>query len=88
MVNTAETLKADVELSIFDVKELYDRAYDMQADKALFRALLAEALKMDMAYRQNLKEKADFKSVAYKETTEETPKSLDTARLIESVKAA
>ncbi len=63
MVKADQTPTPNVELSIFDVKELYDRAYAMEADNDLFRALLTEALKMDMAYRQNLKEKATYKAL-------------------------
>ena len=43
------------ELSVFDVKELYDMAYAHQEnDDAKFKALLAEAVKMDMVYRRQL----------------------------------
>ena len=46
------------EISLFDVKELYDAAYT-EKEKARvnlksFRALLAKAMKLDAAYREQL----------------------------------
>jgi hypothetical protein len=55
-------LNKQAELSIFDVKELYDLAYDFEtSDKAKFKTLLAEAVKLDMAYRYQLTQKSSFK---------------------------
>ncbi len=58
-------------LSFFDVKEVYDRAYSVkEADEVQFHALLAEAVKMDLAYRRQLREKSH-------DRTQETPKTLN-----------
>ena len=53
-------------LSVFDVKELYDLAYDEKAagcDDARFKAILAEAVKLDMEYRRQLAEKVSYKDM-------------------------
>jgi hypothetical protein len=49
------------EISLFDVKELYDLAYSKQSDSDAFKAIMAEAVQMDMAYRQQLAENASYK---------------------------
>jgi len=47
------------DLSFFDVKEVYDRAYDVKnTDEVIFHTLLAEAVKMDLAYRRQLRAKS------------------------------
>lgn len=50
------------ELSVFDVKELYDMAYLYEtSDIAKFKALLSEAVKLDMQYRRQLSQKSMYK---------------------------
>jgi len=50
------------ELSVFDVKELYDMAYMHEKnDIAKFKTLLAEAVKLDIQYRRQLTQKAVYK---------------------------
>lgn len=44
------------ELSVFDVKALYDMAYSKPSDSEEFRTIMAKAVKSDMAYRQQLKQ--------------------------------
>ena len=58
-------LNKQAELSVFDVKEMYDLAYGFEAsDAGKFKTLLAEAVKLDMAYRHQLAQKASFKDTA------------------------
>ncbi|NQZ13851.1 MAG: hypothetical protein HRT94_03360 [Alphaproteobacteria bacterium] len=56
------------EISVFDVKELYDRAYAAQEYGAKseenFQALIAKAVQLDMAYRQQLAKKTNFRYVS------------------------
>ncbi len=56
------------EISVFDVKELYDAAYAAQEYNAqgeeCFQSLIAKAVKMDMEYRQQLAKKANFRYVS------------------------
>ncbi len=47
----------NTEISVFDVKALYDLAYTKQSDSEEFRTIMAQAVKMDMAYRHQLKNK-------------------------------
>lgn len=64
MTAQAKTQAVPAELSIFDVKELYDLAYDIKAkdgDDARFKQVMAEALQLDMAYRRQLAQKIDYK---------------------------
>ncbi|NCO04433.1 MAG: hypothetical protein GW903_09605 [Alphaproteobacteria bacterium] len=54
------------ELSIFDVKELYDLAYDQKAKGASaekFQALMADALQLDMAYRRQLAKNNPYRQI-------------------------
>ena len=53
--------QTQTELSVFDVKELYDLAYSYKADdNAKFKAVLAEAVKLDMAYRRQIEKKMPY----------------------------
>lgn len=56
------------EISVFDVKELYDAAYEAQEYGAKgedsFQALIAKAVQMDMEYRQQLAKKTNFRYVS------------------------
>lgn len=57
MVNkTQSSMKTqEADLSVFDVKELYDLAYTYEhTDEGKFKALLSEAVKLDVAYRRQL----------------------------------
>lgn len=64
--NSFQTQQA--ELSVFDVKELYDLAYTYETkDEGKFKALLSEALQLDVAYRRQLAAKQPYKNVS-KET--------------------
>lgn len=61
----AQTQEQDTELSLFDVKELYDLAYN-EKDKGIngearFKKILAEAVKLDLLYRRQLAKKATYK---------------------------
>lgn len=55
------------EISVFDVKELYDAAYEAQhndaQNEALFQDLMAKAVQLDMEYRQQLAKKTNFRYV-------------------------
>lgn len=51
------TEQQNAEISVFDVKALYDMAYSKQSDSEEFRTIMAQAVKMDMAYRRQLKNK-------------------------------
>ena len=60
----AKTPVNETELSLFDVKELYDRAYAEKnggGDEAAFKKTLAEAVKLDLAYRRQLAKAAPYK---------------------------
>ena len=50
-------------ISVFDVKALYDAAYEEKAKARvnikLFRSLMAEAIKLDAAYRDQLRQNQD-----------------------------
>jgi len=53
------------EISVFDVKELYDRAYDaLNAGRDDYKAkeMMAQAIKMDMAYRCQLARKNTYQT--------------------------
>lgn len=70
MAQQATTQK---EISVFDVKELYDIAYDHKANGASaekFQALMADALQMDMAYRRQLAKNNPYRQI--KRTTSQT----------------
>lgn len=65
MANDATTQGQEISLSLFDVKELYDLAY-AEKDKSgeiadSFKKLLAEAVKMDLAYRRQLSKASVYK---------------------------
>jgi hypothetical protein len=63
--NNPTQLSKQAELSVFDVKELYDLAYDFEkSDEGKFKTLLAEAVKLDMAYRRQLQQNSTFKDTA------------------------
>lgn len=54
--------RAQAELSVFDVKELYDLAYTYEhTDEGKFKALLNEAVQLDVAYRRQLNAKIEYK---------------------------
>ena len=59
------TQEQDATVSLFDVKELYDLAYAEKAKGAEevdnFKKILAEAVKLDMAYRRQLTKTAVYK---------------------------
>lgn len=65
MATEAKTQVQTVPLSIFDVKELYDLAYAEKAKgeqgKDAFKKILAEAVKLDLAYRRQLAKTATYK---------------------------
>lgn len=65
MANDVTTQEQDAPPSLFDVKELYDLAY-AEKDKGTegtenFKKILAEAVKLDMAYRRQLAQTAVYK---------------------------
>lgn len=66
MATEAKTQENNAELSLFDVKELYDRAYAEKEGGAedKFKAILAEAVKLDLAYRRQLSKNAVYKDPA------------------------
>lgn len=58
------TAPQTAELSFFDIKEMYDRAYTaIEAGRDDYKAkeIMAEAIKMDMAYRCQLARKSTYK---------------------------
>lgn len=64
MANTNKTQSEPMtaELSVFDVKELYDLAYaEKGTNEAKFKELLAEAVNLDLIYRRQLALKAAYK---------------------------
>ena len=65
MAKKAATQPQQAELSLLDVKELYDLAYaekDKGAEgEAAFKKILAEAVKLDLAYRRQLTQAATYK---------------------------
>lgn len=62
MVDNKTNEEISYEISLFDVKELYDLAYSKDSDSSAFKAIMAEAVKMDMAYRQQLSANKAYKS--------------------------
>ncbi|MCI5061225.1 MAG: hypothetical protein MRY79_09205 [Alphaproteobacteria bacterium] len=51
--------KEHTELSVFDVKELYDHAYAQKEHSEFhFKQLLQEAIQMDLLYRRQLAKKS------------------------------
>lgn len=57
--------RQQAELSVFDVKELYDLAYAYEhTDEGKFKALLSEAVKLDMDYRRQLNAKMSYKDIS------------------------
>lgn len=64
----SDIMANEKEISIFDVKELYDAAYEAQEYGAKaeesFQALIAKAVKLDMEYRQQLAKKTNFRYVS------------------------
>jgi len=73
--------EAAEEISLFDVKELYDAAYELK-DKAnensahQFKEALANAVKLDMAYRRQLAKQVGFNQYR----TKDFSPALDTHR--------
>ena len=65
IVSENQPSEATQEISMFDVKDLYDRAYAAKDQgvrgKVMFKKLLAEAVKLDLAYRRQLSQGAMFK---------------------------
>jgi hypothetical protein len=65
MAEKATTQPQQTELSLLDVKELYDRAYEEKAkdgeNSEKFKKILAEAVKLDLAYRRQLARNASYK---------------------------
>ena len=65
MADDAAETEKEVILSLFDVKEIYDLAYAEKekgaAGEEAFKKLLAEAVKMDLAYRRQLNKQAMYK---------------------------
>ena len=65
-------------LSFFDIKELYDRAYEaLNAGRTDYKAkeMMALAIKMDMAYRCQLARKSSYKKCSQLEDFRITSKS-------------
>lgn len=62
MVDKTTNEEINYEISLFDVKELYDRAYSKDSDSDAFKTIMSEAVKMDMAYRRQLAENKAYKS--------------------------
>lgn len=73
-----QTKTQQAEISVFDVKELYDLAYDQKANGASaekFQALMADALQLDMAYRRQLAKNNPYRQIKRRsdnETNKET----------------
>ena len=65
MADDAERQEKEVILSFFDVKEIYDLAYAEKENgpngEEAFKKLLAEAVRMDIAYRRQLGKQAMYK---------------------------
>lgn len=68
MAEMANTDKMDAEISVFDVKELYDLAYaekdNGDSGAIAFKKILAEAVKLDLAYRRQLAKKSIYKDTS------------------------
>lgn len=60
MVDKPQESKGLQEISLFDVKELYDLAYSKPTDSDEFKSIMADAVKMDMAYRRQLQENSKY----------------------------
>lgn len=67
----------EAELSVFDVKELYDLAYaeKNKGNDTGFKSVLAEAVKLDMAYRRQLAKMSSYKSPSKLETFDDVMKA-------------
>lgn len=85
MAQTAKTPEKNketqiAELSVFDVKELYDRAYDRKAATsemdALFKEYLSQAVKMDLAYRRQLSNNMTAQSSVISQKVDTTVNSM------------
>lgn len=65
MANDTTTQEQQATLSLFDVKELYDLAYEEkakgEAGEEAFKKILAEAVRLDLAYRRQLNQKSSYK---------------------------
>ncbi|MEM6811686.1 MAG: hypothetical protein AAF549_04380 [Pseudomonadota bacterium] len=74
-----EIEEAQQELSFLDVKAVYDEAYSFKdkgpQSQERFKFLLAEAIKLDMAYRLQLKKKAGYEQAAPQDNREDTQAS-------------
>jgi len=59
---TTQTNTEQKEISVFDVKELYDAAYAAKEynakNEATFQELMAKAVQMDLEYRRQLSQKS------------------------------
>lgn len=67
-IDTGTAVVAD-DISLLEVKDLYDTAYSAkEQDERIFKALLAEAVKMDLAYRRQLTKKVAYKDPKQKNT--------------------
>ena len=74
--------KQQAELSVFDVKELYDMAYHFEkSDTRKFKALLAEAVKLDMEYRRQLARQAVFKDTSKQKSFNNAGDTNDTTQV-------
>lgn len=68
MAEQATTQIEDQEVSLLDVKELYDLAYEQKgSNEENFKKILAEAVKMDLAYRRQLSKEATYKDPTKKQ---------------------
>ena len=62
MADKAKTQQQQAELSLLDVKEMYDLAYaEKDTNEQKFKTILAEAVKLDLAYRRQLANNASYK---------------------------
>ncbi len=61
MVDETQENQGTQEISLFDVKELYDLAYTKPSDSEEFKSIMTEAVNLDMAYRRQLQENASYK---------------------------
>lgn len=60
-INTDSHVVTD-DISLLEVKDMYDKAYEVKDQNGdVFKELLAEAVKMDLAYRRQLTKKVAYK---------------------------
>ncbi len=81
MADKAQTQETDTPLSLFDVKELYDRAYaeKKNGNEDSFKSALSEAVKMDMVYRHQLRQSALYKDPEQKNNFQTATKKTKSA---------